>query len=96
MPPVVPVCCIPKASSPRSLDLVTTQVLGAAKLLFLHSWITGPHQVVEEHACCDNELDGLGLLLHRAQENLEPIGKNAEGIFYYPPGSGKLVVQDAL
>ena len=51
---------------------------------------------MEEHACCDNELDGLGLLLHRAQENLESIGKNAEGIFYDPPGSGKLVVQDAL
>ena len=52
---------------------------------------------MEEHACCDNELDGLGLLLHRAQENLEPsIGKNAEGIFYDAPGSGKLVVQDAL
>ena len=58
--------------------------------------MTVPHQVVEEHACCDSELDGLGLLLHRAQENLEPIGKNAEGIFYDPPGSGKLVVQDAL
>ena len=50
-----------------------------------------------KHACCDNELDGLGLLLlHRAQENLEPIGKDAEGIFYDPPGSGKPVVQDAL
>ena len=51
---------------------------------------------MEEHACCDNGLDGLGLLLHRAQEHLEPIGKDAEGIFYDPPGSGKPVVQDAL
>ena len=61
------------------------------KLLVLHSWIAGPRQVVEEHACCDKELDGLGLLLHRAQDNLEPIGKDAEGIFYDPPGSGKPV-----
>ena len=52
------------------------------KLLVLHSWIAGPHQVAKEHACCDNELDGLGLLLHRAQENLEHIGKDAEGIIY--------------
>ena len=66
--------------------LITTQVLGTIKLLVLHSWIPGPHQVVEEHACCGNELDGLGLLLHRAQENLEPIGQDAEGIFYYPSG----------
>ena len=35
-------------------------------------------------------------LLHRAQENLEPIRKNAEFIFDDPPGSGKTVVQDAL
>ena len=40
-------------------------------------------------------LDGLRLLLHRAQENLERIGKDAEGIVYDPPGSGKPVVQDA-
>ena len=66
------------------------------KLLVLHSWIAGPHPVVEEQAYCDNELDGLGLLLHRTQENLEPISKDAEGIFYDPPGSGKPVVQDAL
>ena len=85
-----------KARSPRSWDVVTNQVLGTVKLLVLHSWIPGPHQVVEENACCDNALDGLGLLLHRAQENLEPIGKDAEGIFYDPPGSGKPVVQDAL
>ena len=56
-----------KASYPRSWDVVTTHVLGTFKLLVLHSWMPGPHQVVEEHACCDNELDGLGLLLHRAQ-----------------------------
>ena len=62
-----------KASSSRSWDV--------------HSWIPGPHRVVEEHACCDNELDGRGLLLHRAQEYLEPIGKDAEGIFYDPPNS---------
>ena len=51
---------------------------------------------MEEHECCDNELDGLWLLLHRAQENLEPIGKDANCIFYDPPGSGKPVVQYAL
>ena len=96
MPPVVRVCCIPKASSPRSWDVVTTKVLGTVKLLVLHSRIPGPHQVVEEHACCDNELDGLGLLLYRAQENLEPIGKDGEGIFYDPPGSGKRIFQNAL
>ena len=73
-----------------------TLVLGTLKLLVLHSWRAGPHQVVEEHACCDHELDGLGLLLHRAQENLEHIDKDAEGIFYNYPGSGLPVVQDAL
>ena len=55
-----------------------------------------PDQVVEDHACCDNEFDGLGLLLHRAQENLEHIGKDAECVFYDPPGSGTPVVQDAF
>ena len=65
-------------------------------MLVLHSWITGPHQVVEEHACCGNELYGPGLLLHRAYENLKPIGKDAESILYDSPGSGKPVVQDAV
>ena len=76
--------------------VVTTQVLGTVKLLVLHSWIPGPRQVVDEHACCDNKLDGLGVLLHRAQENLEYIGQDAEGIFYDPHSSGKPAVQDAL
>lgn len=85
-----------KTRSPRSWDVVATQVLGTVKLLVLHSWIPSPHKIVEDHSCCDNELDGLGLLLHRAQENLESVGQDAEGIFDDPPGSGKPVVVDAL
>jgi len=58
--------------------------------------LPGPHEVVQDHACFDNELDSGGVMLHGTEQNLESVRQDAECIFCYPPCSAKPVVVDAL
>ena len=82
--------------SPCSWDEIAAHVLCTVELLVLESWVPGRHQVVQDHACFDDDLDGGGVMLHGTQQNLESVCQNAEVIFYYPPGSGRPVVENTF
>ena len=58
--------------------------------------LPGPHEVVQDQACFDNELDSGGVMLHVTYQNLESVSQDTECIFYYLPCSAKPVVEDAL
>ena len=62
----------------------------------MYSWVPGPHQVVEYHACCDNKFHRFRLLWHSAKEKLELIDQYAERFFYNTPSTGQPVFKDAL
>ena len=46
------------ALSPCSWDEIAVHILCTVELLVLESWVPGPHQVVQDHACFDDDLDG--------------------------------------
>ena len=47
--------------SPCSSHKVTVCILCLVQLLVLKCWVPGPHQVVEEHTGCDDELHSGGV-----------------------------------
>ena len=65
-------------------------------MLYKHLELPGPHEVVQDQTCFDNELDSGWVMLHGTKQNLESVSHDAERIFCHPPCSGKPVVEDAL
>ena len=58
--------------------------------------VPSPHDVVEEYAGLDNELDISSVMVHGAQKNLESVGKDSKCVFNYPSGPWQSVVEDSL
>ena len=62
----------------------------------LEHWIAGAHQVVEDAASFHDGSDSFMVMLHGGEQNLEPVGQDAECVLHDPSCPGQPIVEDAL
>ena len=49
--------------------------------------VSDEDEVVQDTGAHDDQVDGVGVLLHRRQEAAEPLTQNSKGIFHYTSGT---------